>query len=83
MSKPRTTWSAQQLKDFRDWHDRRLAELNYPPEIVQQLTDARERWLPAPTPVTFSEIDSHAEFDTSDKSSLNESPFFLKTPPRT
>lgn len=77
----RATWSAEKLRDFREWHDRRMAELNYPPEIVQQLTDARERWLPAQTPVTFGEIDSHTEFDTSDQSSLNESPFFSRHSP--
>jgi hypothetical protein len=48
----RTTWSAEKLKAFRDWHDRRLAELNYPPELVAELVNARERWLPAQTPIT-------------------------------
>lgn len=46
----RSTWSKEKLQDFREWHERRMAELNYPVEIVNQLTDARERWLPAPTP---------------------------------
>lgn len=45
----RATWSAEKIKEFRDWHDRRLAELNYPPALVKELTDARERWLPAAT----------------------------------
>jgi hypothetical protein len=45
----KTTWSAEKIKDFRDWHDTRLKELGYPPEIVKELTDARERWLPAQT----------------------------------
>lgn len=42
----RTTWTAEQQKDFREWHDRRMAELKYPPELVTELTNARERWMP-------------------------------------
>lgn len=45
----RTTWSAEKLREFRQWHDSRLAELKYPPALVKELIDARERWLPAQT----------------------------------
>ena len=47
--KPRRTWPAEKIKDFCDWHDKRMAELGYPPEIVEELTRARKRWLPAQT----------------------------------
>lgn len=50
MAKKRTTWSAEQRQGFIAWHDGRLKELNYPPELVKELVDARERWLPAETP---------------------------------
>jgi hypothetical protein len=45
----RTPWTKEQVEEFVAWHDARLKELNYPPELVKELTDARERWLPVPT----------------------------------
>jgi hypothetical protein len=45
----RRKWTAEQLRVFREWHDKRMKELNYPDEIVKELTRARERWLPAQT----------------------------------
>ena len=46
----RTPWSKEKIEEFRNWHNNRLAELNYPPELVKELSDARERWLPAAEP---------------------------------
>lgn len=31
--------------DFRRWHDQRMRELGYPPAIVAELTQAREKFL--------------------------------------
>jgi len=35
----------QWKEPFRAWHEARLKELEYPPVIVKELTDAREAWL--------------------------------------
>ncbi|UIY58119.1 hypothetical protein [Burkholderia cepacia] len=43
----RTKWTAEQLLEFRAWHNHRLAELQYPQAIAEELVRARERWLPA------------------------------------
>jgi hypothetical protein len=45
-----TTWSQEKIEDFRKWHDQRLRELQYPDSIIQELTRARERWLPPQQP---------------------------------
>lgn len=45
----RTTWTEEQRTEFRTWHQQRLAELEYPAEVVQELNRARERWMPART----------------------------------
>jgi hypothetical protein len=42
------TWPQEKIDDFRNWHTARLIELQYPPALVEELTNARERWLPAP-----------------------------------
>jgi hypothetical protein len=43
------TWNSdmtpQEIDEFRAWHTARLTELCYPPSIVSELTEARERWL--------------------------------------
>lgn len=31
--------------ELRRWHDQRMRELNYPPEIVRELVMAREKFL--------------------------------------
>jgi hypothetical protein len=41
----RTPWTKEQVEEFRQWHSRRLQELDYPPEVVKELTRARESWL--------------------------------------
>lgn len=35
----------EQIQQFRIWHEKRLIELNYPLEIINELTQARENWL--------------------------------------
>ncbi len=35
----------EQIKEFETWHDARLVELGYPPEIVQELVNARMKWI--------------------------------------
>jgi hypothetical protein len=47
-NRKRTEWTEQQVKDFVDWHDKRMKELGYPPEVVREFKRARERWLPVP-----------------------------------
>lgn len=41
----RTEWTIEQARSFKDWHERRLVELNYPPEIVKELRKTRDNWL--------------------------------------
>lgn len=48
MKPKRTPWTREQVDGFIDWHEKRLKELNYPPEVVKELRRARERWLPVP-----------------------------------
>jgi hypothetical protein len=35
----------QEIESFRKWHETRLAELNYPPRIVEKLRADREKWF--------------------------------------
>lgn len=37
-----------EVEEFRNWHEKRLAELNYPPAIVDKLRSDREHWLAGP-----------------------------------
>lgn len=47
MSKQRTRWTQEQIDHFREWHEARMKELNYPEDVVKELRRAREKWLPA------------------------------------
>ena len=40
--------SQEEMDDFRQWHDKRLIECGYPPNIVDKLTNDRERWFGKP-----------------------------------
>lgn len=40
------TWTAQQIEEFRAWHEARLDQLGYPPAIRRKLAAARECWMP-------------------------------------
>lgn len=42
----KTKWTAEQARDFRDWHDQRLGECGYPPDVVAKLIEAREKFIP-------------------------------------
>lgn len=35
----------EQLREFEAWHEDRLVELGYPPEILLELTKARLKWV--------------------------------------
>jgi hypothetical protein len=37
--------TSHEIDELRAWHAARLIELAYPPGVVKELTDARERWL--------------------------------------
>lgn len=37
--------TSEQIKDFENWHNKRMMELNYPPEIVRELTRSRNDWI--------------------------------------
>jgi hypothetical protein len=41
-----TYWTAEQIEDFRKWHENRLKELRYPEEIERKLRNDREKWFP-------------------------------------
>lgn len=41
----RSAWTLEEIFEFRRQHARRLDELAYPPEIVRELSRAREKWL--------------------------------------
>lgn len=43
--KKRTAWPQEQKDDMTEWHEKRMAELQYPPAIVEELRNARIRWL--------------------------------------
>lgn len=38
--------SQEEIDDFRDWHEKRLQELQYPMAMTEKLRSDRERWLP-------------------------------------
>lgn len=38
-------WSPEKVEDFREWHEGRLREMAYPPNICEELRTAREAWL--------------------------------------
>lgn len=40
--------TAAEIAAFREWHEGRLKELNYPPAMVEKLRADRERWFPKP-----------------------------------
>jgi hypothetical protein len=40
-----TRWTIAEIEAFRRWHIERLAELNYPIWIVEELSLAREKFL--------------------------------------
>jgi hypothetical protein len=46
MAKPSMTMA--DVEAFREWHEKRLKELNYPTEMTEKLQRDRERWLPKP-----------------------------------
>ena len=35
-----------QIDSFREWHERRMQELQYPVKLVERLRSDRERWFP-------------------------------------
>jgi hypothetical protein len=37
--------TSAEIEEFRQWHMARLVELMYPPAVVKDLSEARERWL--------------------------------------
>lgn len=37
-----------EIIEFREWHEKRLMELNYPEHIENKLRNARELWFPKP-----------------------------------
>jgi hypothetical protein len=39
-------WTAQQIVDFRAWHEARLDQLGYPAAIRNKMGAARESWMP-------------------------------------
>lgn len=41
----KVVWSKEQIEDFRQWHERRLTECGYPPEMRDKLAKKREHWL--------------------------------------
>ncbi|BAH72943.1 hypothetical protein [Ralstonia phage phiRSL1] len=43
----RPTWTEDQVAQFKEWHERRMAELQYPPALVAELRRTRDRWIPA------------------------------------
>lgn len=45
MKNRRSLWTPERRDEFVSWHQRRLAELEYPPEIVRELERARNTWL--------------------------------------
>lgn len=42
----RTKWTKDQIDDFRQWHEKRLVECEYPEAVSRQLRNDREKWLP-------------------------------------
>ena len=49
-------------QDFVQWHNSRMIELSYPPEIINELVTCRDRWL-ASVP---TQRDPHAEVPSED-----------------
>lgn len=43
----RLKWEPQKVKEFTDWHERRMKELQYPEAVVNELRRSRNRWIPA------------------------------------
>jgi hypothetical protein len=43
--KKRSAWTREEIEDFRQWHKNLLLERGYPLEIVDELTEARDKWL--------------------------------------
>lgn len=41
----RTPWTPQQVEAYREWHERRMAQLDYPREIQESLRQQREQYL--------------------------------------
>lgn len=38
-------WTQAQVDDWIVWHEARMEHLKYPPDIVQELRDARTKWF--------------------------------------
>lgn len=38
-------WTQSQIDDWIVWHEARMAELAYPPSIVQEFREARTKWF--------------------------------------
>lgn len=45
----RTSWTVQEVTEFRAWHESRMEELNYPEHMRIQLRRDRDKFLPTPS----------------------------------